>query len=58
MTIKYFKVSPLALRAFIFYASCLVRQFRSPSGKNTMRLRHLMKILLHFRARVPAECMP
>ena len=55
MTKKYFKVSPLALRAFTFYASRLVRQFRFPSGKNTMTLRHLMKIFIHFRARVPAE---
>jgi hypothetical protein len=52
---KYTKISPSALRAFTFYASCLVRQFRSPSCKNTMTLRQLMRIFIHFRARVPAE---
>ena len=54
---KYIKISPHALRAFTFYASCLVRQFPA-AGKNTLGFRHMMRTLIDFSARVPAEELP
>ena len=47
---KYFKVSPLALRAFTFYASCLGCQWET-AEKNTLVFRHTMRILIDSSAR-------
>ena len=47
---KYIEISPHALRAFTFYASCLVRQFPA-AGKNTFGFRQKKDIPIDLSAR-------
>ena len=54
---KYIEISPHALRAYRLAAGCLVRQFPA-AGKNTLGFRHMMRTLIDFSARVPAEELP
>ena len=54
---KYIWFSPHALRAYKLAASCLVRQWEA-AEKNTLGFRHMMRTLIDFSARVPAEELP
>jgi len=52
---KYFKASPLALRAFRFMPAAWYATFVPICAENTLVSRHTMKLLIDSSARVPAE---